>query len=276
MNAVLAIAAKEIREGLRNRWVVAITALLGLLALALSFLGSAPTGTVGASPLDVMVVSLSSLTIFLIPLIALLLSHDAIVGEAEQGTLLLLLSYPVMRWQIVVGKFVGHLLILGVATVIGYGAAGTALGLLGGEGLGEGWRPFLLMIGNSIALGAIFLAIGYAISALAHERGLAAGVAVGVWLLFSLVYDMLVLGALVADQGAFITPGVLNLLLLLNPADIYRLLNLTGSADARAFAGMAGVAADATLDWKILAAALGAWVALPLALAGVLFGRRQL
>ena len=42
-----------------------------------------------------MVVSLSSLTIFLVPLIALLLSHDAIVGEAERGTLLLLLSYPV-------------------------------------------------------------------------------------------------------------------------------------------------------------------------------------
>ena len=97
MNAVAAIAAKEIREGLRNRWIVATTLLLGALALTLSFLGSAPTGTVGASPLDVMVVSLSSLTIFLIPLIALLLSHDAIVGESERGTLLLLLAYPVRR-----------------------------------------------------------------------------------------------------------------------------------------------------------------------------------
>ena len=112
MNAALTIAGKEIREGLRNRWILATTLLLAVLALTLSFLGSAPTGTVKASPLDVIVVSLSSLTIFLIPLIALLLSHDAIVGEAERGTLLLLLSYPVRRGQVILGKFLGHIAIL--------------------------------------------------------------------------------------------------------------------------------------------------------------------
>jgi ABC-type Na+ efflux pump permease subunit len=39
--------------------------------------------------------------------IALLISHDAIVGEMERGTMLLLLSYPVGRWQVLIGKFVG-------------------------------------------------------------------------------------------------------------------------------------------------------------------------
>jgi Cu-processing system permease protein len=276
VSAVLAMAAKELREGLRNRWVLAITVLLGVLALALSFLGSAPTGETGAKSLDVMVVSLSSLTIFLIPLIALLLSHDAIVGEAERGTLLLLLSYPVARSQIILGKFIGHLGILAGATILGYGVAGLALGLLGGADAGGGWIALVLMIGNSVGLGAAFLAIGYAISALASERGVAAGLAVGVWLLFALVYDMVVLGALVVDQGAVITPGILNVLLLLNPADVYRLLNLAGSAEARLFSGMAGVAADAAIDWRILAAALGAWIVLPLALAAGLFARRQL
>ena len=120
---VLTLAGKEIREGLRNRWVLAATLLLALLALTLTFLGSAPTGSVGVQPLDVVIVSLSSLTIFLVPLIALLLSHDAIVGEVERGTMLLLLSYPVARWQVVLGKFAGHLAILGFSTVVGYGAA---------------------------------------------------------------------------------------------------------------------------------------------------------
>ena len=120
---VLTLAGKEIREGLRNRWVLAATLLLALLALTLTFLGSAPTGSVGVQPLDVVIVSLSSLTIFLVPLIALLLSHDAIVGEVERGTMLLLLSYPVARWQVVLGKFAGHLAILGFSTIVGYGAA---------------------------------------------------------------------------------------------------------------------------------------------------------
>ena len=80
MNNILIVARKEVQEGLRNRWVLATTLLLTALSLTLTFLGSAPTGNVGASPLDVVIVSLSSLTIFLVPLIALLISHDAIVA----------------------------------------------------------------------------------------------------------------------------------------------------------------------------------------------------
>ena len=102
MNALI-IARKEIHQAIRNRLVLSSTLLLAGLALSLTFLGSAPTGTVGVRALDVVIVSLSSLTIFLIPLIALLISHDAIVGDMERGTMLLLLSYPVARWQVLLG-----------------------------------------------------------------------------------------------------------------------------------------------------------------------------
>jgi ABC-2 family transporter len=86
MRPAFIIAGKELRDGMRNRWVLATTALMAALALTLAFLGTAPTGTVKASGLVVTIVSLSSLTIFLVPLIALLLSYDAIVGEADRGT----------------------------------------------------------------------------------------------------------------------------------------------------------------------------------------------
>ena len=69
MNAIATIAGREIRDGLRNRWALGAVLLMAGLALTLAFLGSAPTGVVGASPLEVTVVSLSSLTIFLVPLI---------------------------------------------------------------------------------------------------------------------------------------------------------------------------------------------------------------
>src|SRR5207344_426742 len=95
MRAAAIIALKEIRDGLRNRWVIATTLLMTALALTLTLLGSAPAGTVGTSALEATVVGLSSLTIFLVPLIALLISYDAIAGEFERGTMALLLSYPV-------------------------------------------------------------------------------------------------------------------------------------------------------------------------------------
>jgi Cu-processing system permease protein len=276
MRNILIIAGKEIQEGLRNRWVLATTVLLAALALTLTFLGSAPTGNVGVRALDVVIVSLSSLTIFLLPLIALLISHDAIVGEMERGTMLLLLAYPVGRWQVVLGKFVGHLGILAFATVLGYGAAALALALTGADIGGESWLAFAAMIGSSVLLGAAFIAIGYLVSASVRDRGTAAGIAIGVWLLLVLIYDMALLGLLVVDQGQFLTSGFVNALLLLNPTDVYRMLNLAGFADVSAFSGMAGLADSIALSPAMLLSALALWALLPLGLAIFAFSRREL
>lgn len=274
MNALLTIAGKEIRDGLRNRWIVATTLLLAALALALSLLGSAPVGAVKANSLAVVVVSLSSLTIFLLPLIALLLAYDAIVGESERGTMALLLAYPVARWQVVIGKFIGHVAILAIATVLGYGAAGVAA-LSFGEVDPATWRALATMIATSILLGGAFLSIGYLASAGVRDRATAAGIAIGVWLLFVLIYDLGLLGLLVADQGRTITPGTLDWLLLLNPADVYRLLNL-GGASVATFSGMAGLANDARLAPAMLVASLAAWVVVPLGAAVAIFARREI
>jgi Cu-processing system permease protein len=272
---VLIIAGKEIREGLRNRWVVSTTLLLAALALTLTFLGSAPTGNVGVNQLDVVIVSLSSLTIFLVPLIALLLSHDAIVGEMERGTMLLLLSYPVGRNQVITGKFLGHLAILGFATLFGYGAAAIALVAAGAEIDATSWTAFVSMLGSSVLLGAVFVAIGYLVSARVRERSTAGGIAIGIWLVFVLIYDMALLGVLVAAGGHALPAGLLDALLLLNPADAYRMLNL-GSGGASALSGMGGVADHAGLSATVLIATLCAWTIVPLVLAAATFSRREL
>lgn len=276
MKTILLLSAKEVREGLRNRWVVAATGLLAALALTLTFLGSAPTGTVGAGALDVVVISLASLTIFIVPLIALLISHDAIVGEIERGTMTLLLSYPVRRRQVLLGKFLGHLAILAFATCVGYGLAAIAL-LVTGKVAGAGsWAAFMTMTASSVLLGAVFVAIGYLVSALVADRATAGGIAISIWLVFVVLYDMALLGLLVADQGRTISGGTLDALLLFNPTDVYRLLNLAGSGDIAAASGMAGTVQTAVLTPAALLAALAAWVVAPMALAAVAFSRREL
>ncbi|CAH2601383.1 putative ABC transporter permease protein NosY [Rhodovastum atsumiense] len=272
MRTVLLLATKEVRDGLRNRWVLATTLLLAVFALTLAFLGAAPTGAVKASPLAVTIVSLSSLSIFLLPLIALLLSHDTIVGEAERGTLALLLAYPVARWQVILGKFAGHVAILAFATTVGFGAAATALTATGGAEA-DAWPEFAALIGSSVLLGAVFVAIGTLVSTQVRERGTAGGIAIGIWLGCVLIWDMALLGLLVADQGRTVTAGLLDALLLLNPADAYRLLNLSG-AGVGVFAGLADIAGRSALTPAVLTAALLAWIALPLAAAAALFARR--
>lgn len=274
MRQVAILAAQEIRAGLRNRWVAATTLLMAALALSLVLLGSAPTGTVGADPLSVVVVSLASLTIFLVPLIALLLSFDAVVGEQERGTLALLVSYPVARWHIVLGKFLGHTTIIAVAAVVGYGAAVLALAA-SDEIAPDAWRAFAGMVATSVLLGASFVAIGTVASIVVRERATAAGIALGVWLFFVLLYDTALLGILVADQGRIVGPDVLAALLLFNPSDVYRLYNMTASEAASVHSGMAGLGEAGSIPPAVLLAALLAWVAAPLAAAAALFRRKQ-
>lgn len=275
MKTVLVLALGEIRESLRNRWVAASIALLATLAFALSALGSAPTGTVNASALTVSVASLSSLSVYLVPLIALMLSFPALVGELERGTLLLLLSYPVARWQVVVGKFMGHLAILTLAVCVGYGTAGIVTALRADSGWAD-WDSYLLMMGSSVLLGAAFISLGYLVSASVRERATAVGVAIGVWLAFVVLYDIGLLGLLLADGEQSIDPTVFSTLMIANPTDAYRIFNLLGSEGTRLVSGLAGLAEQVRLSTTLPIVVMVLWVVAPLIAATALFYRREI
>ncbi|MGD5669576.1 ABC transporter permease subunit, partial [Xanthomonas citri pv. citri] len=99
---------------------------------------------------------------------------------------------------------------------------------------------------------------------------------IGLWLLLVLIYDMALLGVLALDQGRSISAAVLNTMLLANPTDAYRLINLTGFANVSTFAGMAGLAQTTSLTIPVLLTALLGWTSVPLALAALAFSRREL
>ena len=275
MTAVAAIAGREVLAGIRNRWMLAASLLLGLLALTLAFIGSSPVGVVAASPLAITVVSLSSLSVFLVPLIGLLVSYDTLVGEIERGTMPLLMTHPVTRWRIVLGKFAGQVAILAVATVVGFGVAALIAGL-GEGGDAEAWIAFGVMVGSSILLGAAFIALGTLFSAVVAERGTAAGVSTAAWLVFVVLFDMALLAILIADEGQVVSGDLFRVLLLLNPTDVYRMLTLSGSETVGALSGMAGVSAEAAFGHALLLPVMVLWIAVPLGLAGLLFGRKEL
>jgi hypothetical protein len=92
-----------------------------------------------------------------------------------------------------------------------------------------------------------------------RDRGTAAGIAVGIWLLLVLIYDMALLGLLVVDQGQMLSAGAVSALLLLNPTDVYRMLTLASFANVSVFSGMAGLAGWTGISPALLLTALGLW-----------------
>jgi Cu-processing system permease protein len=269
------LAMKELRDGFRNRWIAAAIIVLGILALVLSVLGSAPTGSVRVSELDVSVISLASLSVYLIPLIALMLSFDTMVGELERGTMMLLLTYPVTRWQVIMGKFLGQVLILFIAILGGYGGAVIVMTLVTGSGT-EGWQAYALMMASTMLLGAVFIALGSLVSVLVKERATAVGAAIGLWLVFVVLYDLLLFGALTMDKDQLIGQQLFSMLMLVSPTDTYRILNLSTFEGVSEAAGIAGVASEAGLSGTLLISVMLLWVVAPLMGTLLVFQRREL
>ena len=273
MTQIWNIARKELSDGLRNRWLLAISLLFAVLAVGIAWLGAAASGQLGFTSIPATIASLASLATFLVPLIALLLAYDAIVGEDEAGTLMLLLTYPLGRGQLLLGKFVGHGLILALATLIGFGCAALAIAVLVDDielGL-LAWAFGRFMLSSTL-LGWVFLALAYVLSSKVSEKSSAAGLALGVWFLFVLVFDLALLALLVLSEGKF-NPDLLPWLLLLNPADVYRLINLSGFEGGSA-AGVMALGGDLPIGGLLLWLCLLLWVGVPLLLAYWVFLRR--
>lgn len=274
MKQIFNIARKEFSDGMRNRWILAISLLFAVLAVGITWFGAAASGQVGFTSIPATIASLASLATFLMPLIALMLAYDAVVGEEEGGTLMLLLTYPLSRGQLLTGKFVGHGCILGLATLIGFGSAAIAIAL---------WVPdvslatliysFGRFIVSSVLLGLVFLAFAYVLSSHATEKSTAGGLALGVWFLFVLVFGLALLTILVVTEGR-ISPELLPWLLLLNPTDIYRLINLGGFEAGGQGMGVMALAADLPVGAAMLWACLTGWVVAILLLAHWRFAKR--
>lgn len=268
IHRILATTSCEFRIALRNRWVAIATLMMVLFALVLAAAGAAPTGDIGVDRLSVTVASLTSLAVYLVPLLALLISFDAIAGEVERGTLPLLLAYPVSRLQILLGKLLAHLAILALAVTLGYSAAGL-VAFWADPASVKGLGALLRLIGSSVLLGATFLGAGYALSALSRRPSGAAGLAIGLWLWLVVLYDLGLLALIVADGGGRFTTDMLPVALLANPADAFRLFNLS-AAQAGGAAGGMGAAAGAIALWKSASSIL-IWPLITLALAWAAF-----
>ncbi|RBW48677.1 ABC transporter permease [Marinobacter sp. F3R11] len=276
MNSIWTIARKELSDSFRNRWLIAIALVFATLALGIAWFGAAASGQVGYASTPATIASLASLGIFLIPLIALLLAYDAIVGEEEGGTLLLLMTYPLSRGQLLFGKFLGHGLTLALATLAGFGVAGIAIAMLVDDiAVGALAIAMLRFIASTTLLGWGFIALAYVVSVRVGEKPVAAGLALAIWFFFVLVFDLLLLGVLVASQGEF-NPDLLPWLLLLNPTDIYRLLNIVAFSDGAQLSGVLSLGSDLPVGPAGLWLALVLWFVIPLTGAWALFRKRRI
>ena len=263
LTQIFTVAGKEFRDRIRNRWVLAVALVFAVFSLVIAYFGGAQQGAVGFRSIEFTIASLVSLVIYLIPLIALLLGFDAIVGERERGSLDLLLSLPITRLELLLGKYLGLAAALTLSTLVGFGLVAV---LLYQHVSWSGLYHYIGFMISSVLLGLAFLSMAVLLSVLTHERTRASGLAIAMWFFFVLVFDLLLLGVLVATGGSF-GGDAFAWLLLLNPADVFRILNVFSLDEVRTLYGLASIVPSSLGSPAIMGGVMVAWIVLPLALA---------
>lgn len=276
MRNILSVARKEFRDDYRSRWTLAVTAIFAALALGIAYFGAVASGRVGFTPFNATVASLTTLAAFVIPLVGLLIAHDTLVGEHEGGTLLLLLSYPLSRAELSAGKLLGHGGALAAGILAGFGSAFALLRVLAPQPGAGSWAAIGLFLSSACLLGLGFIGIACLISALTREKARAAGLALLAWFLSVVLFDLVLLGVLVMSGGNGLERKVYPYLLLLDPIDVFRLINLIGLKGGAGNAFFLAMTAAHPYPLGLLYAVLLMWTALPFALALWVFRKREI
>lgn len=257
------VAAKELRERIRDRWIVAVALVFAAFALLIAYFGAAQQGAVGFRGIEVTIASLTSLVIYLVPIIVFLLGYDAVAGERERGSLDLLLSLPLTRLELLLGKFLGLAAAFAVSTLAGFGLAAVAIAYQADVHALYHFARFVL---SAVLLGMAFLSMAVMVSVLAWDRARAGAAAIALWFFFVLVFDLALLGVLVMTGGR-IGGELVPYLLLANPADVFRIFNVFGMEEVRNLYGLATVLPPRLADPWFLGAVMALWIIAPLGIA---------
>ena len=266
-SALLLFARQELTLALRSRWTQIFALAFAALALAVAGSGYILSGGSGVQDFSRTAVSLVELTMLLVPLTSLVIGVMSLASD--QGTVELLLSQPVPRRTILLGRMLGLFEALAAAQAIGFGAAGLVIFLRAGE---EGLSGFLLLMAGSLMMTAVFLGIAalLAVGGFGRRRSHALALALVVWFGSVVLFDVAALGA-----ASLLPSGPASRLLivsvLLNPVDAMRTGTLLGIEGTGAF----GPASLAFLRFTggplgaalMIGASLVCWIVIPPALA---------
>ncbi len=197
--AVYTIAKKEFSDNARNKWILALISIFLILTIASSIMAGG--GKIGE--METTVGALMGMSALLVPIIAVMLGYATISGEAESGALSIVLTCPVSRFEVLLGKFLGLGSVICFSVLAGFGGSGLVIAAMTGGSQWAGYISFMLL---TMLLGMLYLSLSVCFSSVLKRR--VTSLAAGVFVFFlGMILGVIMMGIYSAtggDLGAFI------------------------------------------------------------------------
>lgn len=270
---VRALAVKELRSALSDRWLWMYGAAFAVLAGAISSLAAADRDAVGTGGFGRTASSLVALVQLVVPLMGLTIGARSIATQRERGTLAFLLAHPLSPTEAYLGLFAGNATAMAAAVSGGFGVAGLVAAARGAavDGVDLAWVAAL-----SWLLAVSMIGLGMAVSAVTARSSTAMGAALVLWLALVLLGNLGIMGSSVATG---MSEPVLFGAAVANPVEAFRLAAMSALGGSLDLLGPVGTYAvdrfGGAVGW-LTASVLVVWVAVPVLVGGALFRRRPL
>lgn len=238
------VARKDYRDAIYSRtlWSLTILFVLFTAGLAYALVSSSLLGLAWPAFLTFFASSQGGLSAIefsfffigpaqlLVPIAALVITHKAIAGEVESGSVKFLLSVPLSRLDAFLGKVVGRVGVLWTALFLGFSIGGVVVAVLTGR---FDLASYAALIAVTFLYGLAYVAIGVALSAATDNGSRAVVYVVGFFVLFEVlwafvpnVFAKLSLGTFfpptVGGMGSEGAPGWFFFLYRLSPGGAYK------------------------------------------------------
>lgn len=244
----------EFRNAARSRWIAIYALLIFIMTEGLLRYSGSSVQALS---------SILNLTIIVVPLVCVIYGTTHIYNSREQ--IELLLSQPIARSAVYAGMYAAFGLSFSLAFAAGILVPAVWHGLVSDSEFGS----LLVLISLGVALNLIFMGISFLVAGLFDDKSRGLGFAILIWLAMAVIYDGLVMTAVILLADYPLEKMVLGAVLA-NPVDLVRivmmikldlgaLLGYTG-AQFRAFFGQnAGVftAVAMLVAWAVIPFYLG-------------------
>ncbi|GAA0676783.1 ABC transporter permease subunit [Natronoarchaeum mannanilyticum] len=187
-NVWLDVAKKDFADAARSKMLWALSALMilfvGIAVYAAHAINEDPA-------IQDALFFMSTPMLLLIPILGLIVGYMSIVGERESGSIRALLALPIVRWEVIVGKFVGRVGVLWIPIVAGFAIGSAIATVLYGTTPGRAYAEMMVF---ALTVGIVYVAIAVSISASTNSRGKAMALAVGAFALFEYLWSVIPMG----------------------------------------------------------------------------------
>lgn len=211
------VARKELADHLLSGRFIVLMAVLGVATGAAVFAASSGIREVAEAAQETPSLFLKLFTVqvdpvpfplflfvgFLGPLLGIMFGFDAVNGERAQGTLPRLLSQPIHRDEVILGKFLGGLAVIMIMlTALVLFVSGVGIFRLGVTPTApEVWRLLVWLVFVVVYVG-LWQALATLASVLAKRAATSAFIPVGVWLVLTLFG-----GTIIAAIAGLVAPN---------------------------------------------------------------------